>query len=384
MNESAAPLVDVPEASAESSDFPMVFFDEAPLVVSIDFGPVPTPDLAPTFDDLSDLLGIDGADAVQVGFQGSGARSASVQALLRFITQDCDRAVFTVTLDTLAREALLQEAVGRELSVAPDEVLFTPPPVRPVLELAPVVDERPAPEEAPSSEGPVASERVDEVTPVAPLPACDVAVEEQLEEDALADEPHLDAAEQDAEQAAVEAAAEAPAEAEVAAPSIDPDLPTEQTFADSFIADAELPHSRPWGQTEDGDRRVLALRHTLRSGKIVRFSGDVVVFGDINPGAQVVADGDIVVLGRLKGLAHAGRRGDTTAIVVGLDMQAGQVRIGDTIAFPSPVEPPSSSSRLAAILRRQPHLPQRSVSPSVARVVDGEIRIEDYRGRLHA
>jgi septum site-determining protein MinC len=116
----------------------------------------------------------------------------------------------------------------------------------------------------------------------------------------------------------------------------------------------------------------------------VRFSGDVVLFGDVNAGAQVIADGDIVVLGRLRGLAHAGSRGDSTAVVVGLDMQSGQVRIGDAIAFPEKSEEPMATSRLNNLLRRSSPHPQRFVSPSVARVVDGQIRIEDYHGRLHA
>jgi septum site-determining protein MinC len=102
----------------------------------------------------------------------------------------------------------------------------------------------------------------------------------------------------------------------------------------------------------------------------------------VNHGAQVVADGDVVVLGRLRGLAHAGWRGDAEAIVVGLDMQSGQVRIGHTIAFPCPAASQTGTSRLAALLRRVPSSPNRSVTPSVARVVDGEIRIEDYHGRL--
>jgi hypothetical protein len=122
----------------------------------------------------------------------------------------------------------------------------------------------------------------------------------------------------------------------------------------------------------------------VRSGKSVRFAGDVVIFGDVNDGAQVFADGDIVVLGRLRGLAHAGHRGDNTAVVLGLDMQSGQIRIGDTIAFPRPAVHPVGTTRIAALLRRSPTTtPHRSVSPSFARVVDGEIRIEDYRGRLN-
>jgi hypothetical protein len=72
-------------------------------------------------------------------------------------------------------------------------------------------------------------------------------------------------------------------------------------------------------------------------------------------------------------------------LVIGLDMSAGQVRIADVIAFPhDDVELPAAESRLTRLLSKvQPSLPRPS-APTIARLVDGIIRIEDYRGRLHA
>ena len=57
------------------------------------------------------------------------------------------------------------------------------------------------------------------------------------------------------------------------------------------------------------DRGVVAqvLRGTHRAGEVQRFSGNVVVVGNVNPGAQIIARGDILVFGKLRGLAHAGR-----------------------------------------------------------------------------
>ena len=62
---------------------------------------------------------------------------------------------------------------------------------------------------------------------------------------------------------------------------------------------------------EDADRHpTLLVRRTLRSGQRVRFDGNVVVLGDVNPGAEITARGDIVVMGWIRGLAHAGADGD--------------------------------------------------------------------------
>ena len=47
----------------------------------------------------------------------------------------------------------------------------------------------------------------------------------------------------------------------------------------------------------------------VRSGQVVKAEGDLVVIGDVNPNGRVVAAGSIYVLGRLKGIAHAGANG---------------------------------------------------------------------------
>lgn len=67
--------------------------------------------------------------------------------------------------------------------------------------------------------------------------------------------------------------------------------------------------------------------HTLRSGNSIRHPGHVVVLGDVNPGAEIVAGGNIIVWGRLRGLVHAGAAGDETARVCALDLAPTQLRI---------------------------------------------------------
>jgi hypothetical protein len=382
MNESAVPLVDVPATTTTVHELPVVRFDGEHQQLSVIFSTRPAAELDDMLEELAELLGFDHPDAIRVHFSGPGASSSAIQATLRFVSRDCDRPIQGVSLSADSREALLREAVGRDVDAAPaDNVCFTAPPVRASaalpapLAVVPVEVEVEVEVELegdgaaePSDESPASAEVAGESSPPGVGDAPVAAGPEERE--AAGD-------------------AEASGDAQVALPfgsdeAEASESPTEHVAMESFLDNEEQPHSRPWGSTEDGDRRVLVLRRSVRSGKSVRFSGDVVLFGDVNAGAQVIADGDIVVLGRLRGLAHAGSRGDSTAVVVGLDMQSGQVRIGDAIAFPEKSEEPMATSRLNNLLRRSSPHPQRFVSPSVARVVDGQIRIEDYHGRLHA
>ncbi|MBI3242356.1 MAG: septum site-determining protein MinC [Chloroflexi bacterium] len=93
-------------------------------------------------------------------------------------------------------------------------------------------------------------------------------------------------------------------------------------------APPELPEISP---VEDGSQAIL-IQHTLRSGKSVRFPGHVVVVGDVNAGAEVVAGGNIIVWGRVRGTVQAGAEGDTEAVICALDLAPTQLRIGEAIA----------------------------------------------------
>ena len=74
---------------------------------------------------------------------------------------------------------------------------------------------------------------------------------------------------------------------------------------------------------------TLYLRKTLRSGQKVVFAGNVVLLGDLNPGSQIEADGDIVVMGQIRGAVHAGCEGDDSAVVIAASIKATQLRIAD-------------------------------------------------------
>ncbi|MFN9547785.1 MAG: septum site-determining protein MinC [Cyanobacteriota bacterium] len=78
---------------------------------------------------------------------------------------------------------------------------------------------------------------------------------------------------------------------------------------------------------------------TLRSGDHRHAAGSLLVLGDVNPGAQISAEGHVMVWGRLRGIAHAGRSGDRSARVVALHLHPLQLRIADQVAR-GPVEAP--------------------------------------------
>ncbi|UCG24561.1 MAG: septum site-determining protein MinC [Chloroflexota bacterium] len=83
----------------------------------------------------------------------------------------------------------------------------------------------------------------------------------------------------------------------------------------------------------NGSANSLLLRETLRSGRSVHHDGHVVVIGDVNPGAEVIAAGDVVVWGKLRGLVHAGAHGDSAAVICALALSPTQLRIADQIAI---------------------------------------------------
>jgi septum site-determining protein MinC len=84
----------------------------------------------------------------------------------------------------------------------------------------------------------------------------------------------------------------------------------------------------------------LVLKTTLRSGVEIRHNGTVVILGDLNPGSAIVAEGDIVVWGRLRGNVHAGYKGDTQARIMALRMEPAQIRIAGFVAR-GPSNPPT-------------------------------------------
>lgn len=76
----------------------------------------------------------------------------------------------------------------------------------------------------------------------------------------------------------------------------------------------------------------LYLEMTVRSGIEIRHPGSIIILGDVNPGGIVVADGDIMIWGRLRGIAHAGARGNRQCMIMALQMEPTQLRIANALA----------------------------------------------------
>lgn len=74
------------------------------------------------------------------------------------------------------------------------------------------------------------------------------------------------------------------------------------------------------------------IQSTLRGGTRVQYEGSVVVIGDVNPGAEVIATGNVIVLGLLRGMVHAGSAGSRDAFITALKLKPTQLRIADLIA----------------------------------------------------
>jgi septum site-determining protein MinC len=81
-----------------------------------------------------------------------------------------------------------------------------------------------------------------------------------------------------------------------------------------------------------GEETALFLNRTLRSGTRIEFGGHVVVLGDVNPGAEIVAEGNVIIWGRLRGMVHAGAKGNRNAVICALDLSPTQLRIAEEVS----------------------------------------------------
>jgi septum site-determining protein MinC len=104
---------------------------------------------------------------------------------------------------------------------------------------------------------------------------------------------------------------------------------------------------------------ALYLFRSVRSGQRIEHRGNLVICGDVSPDAEVVATGDIVVVGRLRGRPHAGCQGDERAKIIASELRAPQLRIAGKIAAAPPHEGLRAEKR----------------SAEVARIENGEIQV---------
>lgn len=106
---------------------------------------------------------------------------------------------------------------------------------------------------------------------------------------------------------------------------------------------------------------TLLIQKTLRSGQSIKHSGNVVVLGDINPGAEIIAGGHVVVVGNVRGVVHAGAAGDESATITAFYLNPTQLRIGNLISRAPDGDRPCPEN------------------PETARINNGNLIIEKYQ-----
>jgi septum site-determining protein MinC len=112
---------------------------------------------------------------------------------------------------------------------------------------------------------------------------------------------------------------------------------------------------------------TLLIKQTLRSGQRIVAEEHLVVVGDVNPGAELIAGGDVIVFGTLRGVAHAGMPDNTAAVIMALHLQPTQLRIANFIGrAPDWGEIP------------------REVLPEMAKIMDDQIVIEAVNKKTEA
>ncbi len=128
---------------------------------------------------------------------------------------------------------------------------------------------------------------------------------------------------------------------------------------DTTVDKAEAGRSGPPFDTAE----ALFIRRTLRSGQVVRHHADVIVLGDVNPGAEIVAGGSVIVWGIVRGRIQAGIAG-SGAIICALSLRPTQLRIGAVVAVSGPEA-----------------LNEPELGPEMATIQDGEIIVEGWTPR---
>ncbi len=144
----------------------------------------------------------------------------------------------------------------------------------------------------------------------------------------------------------------------------------EETYNASYQERENEPVAVTPGDINETASPPYVHRGTLRSGQFFRHAGTVVVLGDVNPGAQIISGGDVLVWGRLRGIVHAGAMGDESAIVAALDFEPVQLRIAGYIAM----SPKGASGNPGHWFWKR----ESGGRPEVARVIDKQIFVDPW------
>jgi septum site-determining protein MinC len=121
----------------------------------------------------------------------------------------------------------------------------------------------------------------------------------------------------------------------------------------------------------------IYLQMTVRSGMDIRHQGNVIIMGDVNPGGEIFAAGDIIIWGRLRGIAHAGYPNNPQCLIMALQMEPTQLRIADRVARAPETPPPQFEPEIAYVtpqgiriaravdMKTTPYLRELALPPSL-------------------
>lgn len=126
-----------------------------------------------------------------------------------------------------------------------------------------------------------------------------------------------------------------------------------------LLARLTAPTKTPEGATGNAQLE----QRTLRSGQRLHHPGHIILLGDVNPGAEIVAGGNVIVWGKVRGVVHAGAMGDTDALICALALSPSQLRIANLIA------------------RAPEGQVQRAMQPEMAHIREGVIVVEPWTVR---
>ena len=162
--------------------------------------------------------------------------------------------------------------------------------------------------------------------------------------------------------------AQPPAHNEIVLPEAQPETSDASISAVESIIESLKSRQNKNGTRNRNITEALFIKSTFRSGESLHHHGDVVVLADVNPGAEICADGDIVVVGSLKGWVHAGASGDNKAVIIALELPSSRFQIGKYTGV-APVN-----------ARRQPK--SSASGPRIAYVRSRSIQVAPFAGRF--
>ncbi|MBR1396062.1 MAG: septum site-determining protein MinC [Selenomonadaceae bacterium] len=108
---------------------------------------------------------------------------------------------------------------------------------------------------------------------------------------------------------------------------------------------------------EEDVQQMIVINRTVRGGQEIKTKSSVLICGNVNPGAQIIAGGSIDIRGTCRGIVHAGAFGNANAFIVADQLMPLQIRIADLVA-------------------RSPDVMEKAESPERASIKDGQIVIE--------